>query len=295
MKIFTQMSNEHLNNAIKIAQALKLGGEYILQAQVESKISKDDLLSVFVDEICSRLRREVPSCTINGKKIIIDTLGIIRILNEFCGYFLCYLNKDSISRLEIAIDIHLQNTKQQVNFHKKIDIGIIPASIHKICKHTSTIVDSLKQYGFTFIYCVENRNISFDTYVLYADCLYLYMFDLNGIVSAFNLRLYRLKESPKIFYVNHVFNSILKQLCWKKEEKYFYNSILQTRLLRSHYHLCHSKSEVRLLELSCEKYKIDKSCIIKSGYPSFDVSFQSYNAISPILCGGGGRISSYSS
>lgn len=116
------------------------------------------------------------------------------------------------------------------------------------------------------------------------------MFNLKGIVSAFNLRLYRLKESPKIFYVNHVFNSILKELCWKKEEKYFYNSILQNRLHRAHYHLCHSKSEARLLALSCERYKIDKSCIIKSGYPSFDVSLQSYNAISPILCGGGANI-----
>lgn len=159
MKIFTQMSNNHLNNATKIAQALKLSGEYTLQAQLESKVSKDDLLSILVDEISLKLENLVPQCTINDREITIETLEIIRILNEFCGYFLCYLNEDSISKLELAVDVHLQNTKKQINFHKKIDIGIVPSLIHKTCKHTSTIVDSLKQYGFTFIYCVEDRNI----------------------------------------------------------------------------------------------------------------------------------------
>lgn len=102
---------------------------------------------------------------------------------------------------------------------------------------------------------------------------------MKCIVSSWNLPIYKLKRSPKVLYIGHVFNSMLKFLCWKKERKYFYNAVLEYRILRCHYSLCHTKSEAKLLESVLKYYKIDDQHIIKSGYPSFDRSWQIFNDI----------------
>ncbi|PZT48651.1 hypothetical protein B6S12_03180 [Helicobacter valdiviensis] len=295
LKVFSKdMSNVHISKAVELARELEIYGEYELVAQFEKQDKKEDCLSVIAGAIKKRLESEVPSFSIHDDIIKIDTLEIIRILNKFCMAFLGYLSKNTISLLEDAVDKHLQNTKSVIGFDLKADVGIVPPLIHKTCKHTQGIVRVLESFGLTLAYCYC-EDVSNPIYhrqkAMYGDCLYFYMFDIKVIVSSYNLPLYRLKKVPQILYINHVFNSVLKYLCWKKEEKYFYNAILEYRLLRCHYSLCHTKSEKKLLKLALEKYKISEHKIIKSGYPSFDESYKSFNFLNKTIgSGGGGNI-----